>query len=1169
MRTFTKSMISVAAAAAIMTGFTGCSEDTNNYSTSTETTGGVNQNEQAKYTAPIQGLVIDDTGNPVVGATVTIGSQTTTTNSGGQYAFESVDISSYYVAVMNGSVGGQPGRDGCDSSCLLVTIEAPAGTDMNNVVVGVQPEMIHIADANNADNGGDINAVANSQSFVINSQVGTSVLTHKAASAKVYIGNQMNGTPVPEGTKVLAIYKDVETDMLRDNFDAYSNYVTGVNTVVGYVDANGMVEFNNLLTSSRYVLLVEGYQVRQFYNTSDRTDLGMLVDENNVQSYSFSTPLYQGYASSQYVSNLGNLMVTPIINGDEISPLVRTVLNQYGMAGYGENNRRSNVLMLERTVTDTIEIMFTEPVAADDIAENVLVVAKDKDGNNVGFLEVASVNLTGDKLTVTLANDLTDGQRFAVLLFRDSNLRDLAGNPLAFRNNQWGPEAADEGMYSPFIDLDATSCIDGVCKDSSLRYLSCDVNGRAFVFDFMAYQELRLDAEGATDMAQLEVDGDAQTDLEMYSNAFNSVVPGDSVVYQLNNVSGGRDQDDVSERLDLLAGALGVDLDDVETDNARIKFTAGKAVVYTVAVPQGAMCGTTSEWLHVTSGSCAQVTNNGNDTFTISGFSEGDEIELVLDNVQHGDTVVITPMNELCIAGTPGELPLVDNVAPTTVLQNSYIGGTTTTGPEPVVPFGDGGELTNPYIAESGFGVPALYITPGLLDNEDSEGNNILGENNYVTGDETLLTELYDNNYDDNNYSYGGLERRVYDATGYEEFAAKLGRTVGVSFSEDIDMTGVTPVYAGTSVTGSDYQVVNNVLRDDIGTNGYTGTGSTGFFTRDLVAVTTSNVMTMANVEGDGEGTTMDFTGIKDLAANVSNNAVVQVLDGMPPMITRAIFDGETVTITFNEQINLETAAILVQGVGSAWYSTSANQAAWTLDGTGTVLTIEASEFPGLTGASFSDSHTYDESILYGLAPGDYKHLEIYANFTEDMNGNSWWSWMIQDRDWFFFGDTEEDTSNPGWDETDLDTADFRYSPFGHGFAMISSIGDFTVGVNNVGFVENDANATQTVVWTFNQPIVVGGGELFSAAGTSLTCAADSALIDTWFEYEDGVTGDLCTIVDTATISLDATAKVMTLTFNVPTVAEGDGVGSKAGQVFTSAIDPTQNESVSASANGL
>ncbi len=56
------SMISVATAAVLMTGFTGCSSDTNNMSESNGQNTTVNQNEQAKYTAPIQGLVVDDRG---------------------------------------------------------------------------------------------------------------------------------------------------------------------------------------------------------------------------------------------------------------------------------------------------------------------------------------------------------------------------------------------------------------------------------------------------------------------------------------------------------------------------------------------------------------------------------------------------------------------------------------------------------------------------------------------------------------------------------------------------------------------------------------------------------------------------------------------------------------------------------------------------------------------------------------------------------------------------------------------------------------------------------------------------------------------------------------------------------------------------------------------------
>ncbi len=35
------------------------------------------------------------------------------------------------------------------------------------------------------------------------------MLTHKAANVKAFIGMQSNGTPVPEGTKVIAVYSSV------------------------------------------------------------------------------------------------------------------------------------------------------------------------------------------------------------------------------------------------------------------------------------------------------------------------------------------------------------------------------------------------------------------------------------------------------------------------------------------------------------------------------------------------------------------------------------------------------------------------------------------------------------------------------------------------------------------------------------------------------------------------------------------------------------------------------------------------------------------------------------------------------------------------------------------------------------------------------------------------
>ncbi len=966
-------------------------------------------------------------------------------------------------------------------------------------------------------------------------------------------------------------------------------------------DANGMVTFNNLLTSSEYDLIVEGYRIfGSTDNIADNTDFGSIDDENLING-NFSTYVYQGYAANDYMANLGNVMVSPIINGDEIDPLVATVLNQYGMAGTdipGQGNR--GVLMLQRTVTDTIEIMFTEAVVGDDLAQNVMVVSKNKDGGNTGFLDVSSVDLTGNKLTVTLTNDLVDGQRFAVLLFRDTNMRDLAGNPLSFRNNQWNPEAADEGTYSPWIDLEAGECVDGICQDASLRYLSCDVNGRAFEFDFMAYQELKLDAEGPSAIAQMELDTDVVrtvdsdvSDLEMYSNAFNNIAPDtldidlpghpsgplDSTfaTLQFNNVSGAFEPMwRLTELKQALTGNSGPHMDFVYTDAARIKFTAGKATVYEVTVPKGINCDTGNKDLGyiVTEGSCINDVA-GTSKYLVSGFAEGDEIDIVLvgdafdiigDELKHGDQVVITPVNDLCIPGTAGTVVLQDNVAPTTVLQNSYIGGTVADGISQIVPFGEGGELANVYGVQSGMGLPALYITPGLLDNLDGSGNNILEANQFVAADETLEQELYIHNIADNNYT---VADKIYDATDWDIFATMLTRNVGVSFSENVDLTGVTPEFSGASVSG--YTVANNIGKDDADHN----------VSRDLVVFETSDVLRLANVESDA---IMSFNGIKDLAGNAADHAYVKVLDGMPPFVTRAIFDGENAVITFNEPISLELSTNVtgpeldfgpIVRIENSVARYQDNPTDWSLDSTGTILTIATSAFDrtpfSLDASVFSEQHQYDEADEYALAAGDYKHARLYTNTIEDLNGNSWLTWYQKDQD-VGPDNIAIDMSTPGYPDLDISNREVI------GFAMISAIGDFEVTVNNAGFIDSDDNTTvQTITWTFNQAVRTGtgdgtnpGDDFFTTVGSVRSEAnGDTALINQWFEYSNGGTNDLADHVTNARFELDTTGKIITLTFTGPAadVDALDVIRTQTGQVFVSDVDDTQNEGLIASAN--
>jgi len=650
---------------------------------------------------------------------------------------------------------------------------------------------------------------------------------------------------------------------------------------------------------------------------------------------------------------------------------------------------------------------------------------------------------------------------------REAMLTDLEGNPLVFNGH-----AVDENGEWPVLNLDTCS---GGCEDGRLNYLTCTASSRALKFTLMAHAELNLAAEAASDGVQMELDTDvtrtASSDLntlEQYSNAFNDVRPNGERIGQLNNVSADRNDHVVAHRLEDLESALTGGSTDVDTDVARVQFVANDATTYVISVPNpDATCTPSDLSVNVTAGSCATV-ESGMYGWTVSGFTPGETVEIIISGVQDGDKVVITPTDDLCKTGTPLEVALKDNVAPTTVLQNSYIGGTVYGGLGSVVAFGEGGELTNPYNAGGSLGMPALYITPGLLDNLDANGHDILGENSYTVGDETLMQELYVHNYAENNYSADP----VYDATDWEEFIKHLGRKVGVAFSEDVDLSGVTPTFAGTGVSG--YTVVNNVSYDDAGHT----------VDRDLVVFDASDVLDLANNQTEK---VMSFEGIKDLAGNAADaSAKVMVLDGMPPFVTRAIYDGEKVQITFNEPIVLEgswlPAGVWIEGSTPVWYDDT-DTTPWTLDATHTILTINANDIPGLNATTFAATHDYDEASLYGLPAGSYKHAILHTNFIEDAHGNSWVNWAAKDRDWGWY-DQPYDASNNYY-------ADLTPSPFFISFAMISNIGDFTVDVDNHAFVEGTDH--QTITWTFNQPVRTGtADDFFASCGDTITDATQN-----------------------------------------------------------------------------
>jgi len=1087
--TLSKSLMSVATAALLVTGFTGCNN-------SESTTGSSYTKTQAKGT--VTGTVMDTNGNPLSGVTVSLAGETTTTDAGGIYVFKDVPVTN--VAGADASTA---------NGWLLVTISAPSG--YLGATVTVKPEA-QIDDAEGHLTEGQ--AVNGYETFIDGflAQAGTAVLPKLDSSAsgavRLATGEAVGGVEVR-----LDFTTNSTSSTASEQQDSVST-TYAVSTYTVTTAADGSFAFPEIPSDSTFRIYVPGYTV---YST------------DQASSNSFTT-------NNEGLQALGNVHVSPITSSDTVAPTVASVSHAFGLYNGG--------LMLDQTVGNQITINFSESMMAVSNVADYVKVYGGTDGNTA--LTVTDVTISGKQMTITLSAPIVEGDKIDVFVQREAYLSDLAGNLLAFTGITANDEYASMEDNVDLIDLGA-DCAQG-CEDGSLDYLSCTAGGRVIYFDLYAYRQLNTMAEAATDGVQMELNTDVNrtasselSQLETYSNAFNDVYGmADDAIFQLNNVSENRDTtpNNVANRLSALAQALtGNTPDPYNTDTARISFVASNAPAYQITVPDpDATCTATNLTIHVAAGSCASV-DGGGTTYTVSGFAEGETVELVIGGVQHGDTVVITPIDDLCKPGTALDVALVDNVAPTTVLQNSYcVGNSVHGGLGSVVAFGNGGELTNPYDASGTLGIPALFVTPGLLDNLDVNGVDILAENNpNVYGDNNLTQELYVHNWADNNYT----NRAVYDATDYEEFITALGRTVGVSFSEDVDLTGVTPTYTGTTV--SNYQVKNNVTHNDTGAV---------IDEQDLVHFDTTDVLSLAN---DNDGEIMSFEGILDLAGNAADaSAKVVTIDAMPPFVTRALFDGENVTITFDEAIQLvDGVTVLTINGKDATYSEAA--ATWVLNADATVLTLPGAEFAGgLTQSDFSLDHEYDESALYGLDAGDYRHAELVFSNVQDVHGNSWDSWRSS------IAETDCSAEVNGPDS----------------FAIISNIGEFEVTTNTNGFIETDDNATQqTIVWTFNQTIKTGTGEFFTACDTTQNGATT---INEWFEYVDVVEPadyNLSDFVGSPTFTLAADCKRITFTFTGTNSTAGlvidanDIVRTKTGKVFTSAVDETQNNGLTATAN--
>jgi hypothetical protein len=387
-------------------------------------------------------------------------------------------------------------------------------------------------------------------------------------------------------------------------------------------------------------------------------------------------------------------------------------------------------------------------------------------------------------------------------------------------------------------------------------------------------------------------------------------------------------------------------------------------------------------------------------------FSDAD-FDMILSGVEPNDVLTVTPMNDfdLPVTASVASVALTDVVAPTTIVQNSYGQGLDTAGVS-MGAYGDGGELSS--VEGGATGAPFLNITPKLL--VPQAGNAIplpvssiwkalaAGNTVDVNDDDVVDTSLA---------GYQG-----YDAAAIAAWT--LGsRTMAIAFSEDIAPVApaatVTPVTAATGLSG--WAIQNDVLKND----------ANGAVNGDLINVDVADVIALANTD-DGES--IDFTGqVQDESGNVAvaaNNAKVVVRDLMPPMPLTAVYSGDSITVTYNENVTLEanddtapetmpTAAadtFKLQGTVSSSTITvtqeqadaNVNTSTVTLDLTETKTVIGATPAATTTmayelnKAAVFNRGTYDHDS--NSSTDDAAHALLVADTVRDVNnGTSWYNW--------------------------------------------------------------------------------------------------------------------------------------------------------------------------------
>lgn len=812
--------------------------------------------------ATVSGHVQDTNGHPVAGATVNLAGQTKTTDASGQYVFTNVPVT------------GVAGTDAGSVSNLVIVITPPATSGYLGATVTVNPQA-NIEGQNDGNNGQTTTGTHLISGFSV--QAGTAVLPKQASSVKGVLRDNQTNLPVAN-TVVTLDLTAVQTALGTGTVNNTAGVTGTIRAPLMQVTtgADGSFTFNNVPSDSVMRISAVGYVV------------------NSVQ-----TPGAGGGAPDLFGTNdedrqqvVGDVMATKTISADTAAPVVRNVTGSVLVAG-GPHNLSHN--------GSTITLQFSEPVTYTQgtaIAQGDVLVYDTVARRYVNGTAALSADGLSLVFTTDAATQPAPGSVVNVNMNRAA-FSDAASNWLNINGadalaNVSGKIGALDGIEDGLGALVGAGA--GFVQVQVRTYRNPAIAGGPVLT-----QQAGTAATG--DRALLGIGGDV-----------------DAVTANIQQLNA-RDDDngnataDTVERINALIAAAGLgapNLDVAQGASATlVTFPAiAGAVAYNVSMTRSGAA-LNVDGSNVTVVSPAGGTNPSTTVYRFLAPANTATVGVVLNSVRAGDSLVVAAEDSLGNL-VPGVLSaLVDNVAPIPTLQNGYGvvgapnnvlvtgGGTVGNGAELVVTTA-GGTLVGPVFPVTAGLLANPTLAPGAgsaLSAQAFGFADIVGTTLGVTT--TLITQAAYNGAT-GAYIYAptrAVATTAGDSTIDQWLAAP--RTMGVSFSEDVLLTG-TPAFNGSTAL-SGWAVANDITADIMG----------GAVNVDLLSFTGS----VNGLQGD-HNKIMNFgNAVTDRAGNAAPSSSVIVRDYLPPFITSATIadstpnDGlitagtVTITLSFNEAV--------------------------------------------------------------------------------------------------------------------------------------------------------------------------------------------------------------------------------------------------------------------------